>query len=332
MRKFQCSIRHGISRRRFTQGALVVFLFAVFQLASSAEANAQNFCSNTSKAAFNACRFEAKDDYWIAVGKCNNVTDIATCLLNAEVERQSKREECAEQLDARQEICSVLGQAPYNPVINPADFPTSTTINNQYFPLAPDTTFVYQGGDEIIVVEVTNETKEILGVMCVVVRDRAYVGGTWNDAANVVVGAELIEDTLDYYAQDGAGNVWYFGEIAQEFEDGDLVSLAGSWKAGVDGAKAGIIMLADPRVGDFYRQEFLLGEAEDVAEVLSLGDTVTGVFSCPYSDTVTTKDFTPIEPDTVENKIYASGVGLVKEFDVDNPTEPVELIDMFVSP
>jgi hypothetical protein len=110
---------------------------------------------------------------------------------------------------------------------------------------------------------VTHNTKEILGVTCVEVRDIVTVGGV------------VKEDTLDWFAQDTAGNVWYFEENSKEIQDGLAVSLEGSWTAGIDGAKPGIIMKAYPAVGDFYRQEFALGTAEDVAEVLSPTETVT---------------------------------------------------------
>ena len=65
----------------------------------------------------------------------------------------------------------------------------------------------------------------------------------------------MTEDTTDWYAQQDNGDVWYFGEIAQQFEDGILVGIEGSWTAGMDGAKPGLVMLANPKVGDVYRQE-----------------------------------------------------------------------------
>ena len=144
----------------------------------------------------------------------------------------------------------------YAPAIDPANFANSTTIDNRYFPLTPGTTFIYEGqtedGLERIESFVTHDTKEILGVTCVVVRVRATIAG------------ELVEDTFDWYAQDNDGNVWYFGEDTKSFEDGMLESTAGSWEAGVGGAFPGIIILGDPLVGLSYRQEFFKGEAEDM--------------------------------------------------------------------
>ena len=91
-----------------------------------------------------------------------------------------------------------VGDESYDPVINPADFVAQ--IDNQYLPMIPGTTFVYDGetedGKEKIEVNVTHETKEILGVVCIVVRDRVWVDG------------ELVEDTFDWFAQDTEGNVF----------------------------------------------------------------------------------------------------------------------------
>jgi hypothetical protein len=128
--------------------------------------------------------------------------------------------------------------------------------------LDPGTVWVYEGrtedGFERVVVTVVPETRVILGVECRVVIDRVYLDG------------ELIEETYDWYVQDLKGNVWYFGEESHEIENGKVVSTDGSWEAGVNGAKPGYIMLAMPKVGDRYRQEYYLGEAEDVAEVTAL--------------------------------------------------------------
>ena len=157
-----------------------------------------------------------------------------------------------------------------------------------------------------------DETTEVMGVECMVVRDVVYLDG------------EPTEDTLDWFAQDVDGNVWYFGEIAVNYEDGEIADVEGSWEAGVDGAKPGILVLADPQVGDAHRQEMLLGEAEDAAEVLALGETVT-VPAGTYVNCVKTGEFTPLEPDTYEHKYRAPGIGVVLEVDVESG-ERVELV------
>jgi hypothetical protein len=130
----------------------------------------------------------------------------------------------------------------------------------------------------------------------VVVDDRAWEGG------------QLIEKTYDWFAQDKEGNVWYFGEDTKEYEDGKVVSTKGSWEAGVDGAKPGIIMPADPKVGQSYRQEYYPGEAEDMARVLSLNDTVTVPYGS-FDHVLETKEWTPLEPGFYEKKYYVGGVG-----------------------
>jgi hypothetical protein len=210
-----------------------------------------------------------------------------------------------------------VGDEPYDPVINPADFVAQ--IDNQYLPLMPGTTYIYEGesedGKERIEVYVTDQTKEILGIACTIVSDRVWVDD------------KLVEDTLDWYAQDKDGNVWYFGEDSKEYEDGKVVSTEGSWEAGVDGAKPGIIMKADPQVGDAYRQEYYEDEAEDMAEVFSLNESVSVTYGS-FDNCLKTKEWTPLEPDIVESKYYAPGVGVVLEVMVEGGSERAELVDI----
>ncbi len=149
------------------------------------------------------------------------------------------------------------------------------------------------GEHERTEVLVTSDAKDILGVTCTVVSDRVWVDD------------ELAEETLDWYAQDQAGNVWYFGEDSKEIEDGSVVSTKGSWEAGVDGAMPGIVMPAQPQTGASYRQEYYAGEAEDMAEVLSLDELMKVAFGS-YQNCLKTKEWMPLEPDVVEHKYYAS--------------------------
>jgi hypothetical protein len=206
---------------------------------------------------------------------------------------------------------------PYAPEIDPADF--TTRIDNRYWPLQPGTTFVYDGTSdgekEHNEVAVTSQTKTSLGVRCVVVRDTVTVDG------------ELTEDTLDWYAQDKTGNVWYFGEESKSYENGKVASTEGSWEAGIDGAQPGILMPADPKVGDEYRQEYYAGEAEDMAAVLKLGGSVTVPYGT-FDDVLVTKEWSPLEPDVVEHKTYAPGVGLILSESVQGEQERLELIDI----
>jgi hypothetical protein len=197
------------------------------------------------------------------------------------------------------------GAAPttrLHPKFDPKSF--VDTVDNPYFPLVPGTRWVYEGdtdaGHERVETEVTHETKDILSVTTIVVRDKAFVDG------------ELIEDTRDWYAQDRAGNVWYMGEATQEYEHGTPTNTKGSWEAGVKGAKPGIQMPAKPRPGTSYRQEYLKGEAEDEATILANGAKAT-VPAGAFSSSVKTKDYTRLEPKLLEHKYYAPGVGLVLE-------------------
>jgi hypothetical protein len=107
------------------------------------------------------------------------------------------------------------------------------------------------------------------------------------------------------------------GELAQTFENGRLTDLEGSWTAGRDGAKPGMIMKAAPQVGDTYRQEFAPGDAEDAAEVSATASATVPAASCGGT-CVQRRDFTPIEPDVEEHKFYAPGIGLILELDVEN--------------
>jgi hypothetical protein len=215
-------------------------------------------------------------------------------------------------------VATAVGAAPggeYDPPIDPSNF--VTTVDNPYFPLVPGARWVYAGttdaGKERIEVEVTDRTKEVLGVPTIVVHDRAFVDGV------------LEEDTNDLYAQDRQGNVWYFGEDTHEYQGGKAVSSKGSWEAGVDGAKPGIAMQATPRPGATYRQEYYRGAAEDMGTVLAVDASGTVPYG-KFSGAVLTKDFSPLEPKLVEHKWYAPGVGLVLEKTLKGGFGRVELI------
>jgi hypothetical protein len=201
----------------------------------------------------------------------------------------------------------------YNPSINPGDFVAG--VDNPLFPLVPGMKYVYHGGGETTEVTVTDGTKQILGVTSIVVRDVVSVGG------------EIIEDTYDWYAQDKEGNVWYFGEDTKEYKDGQLVSTEGSWEAGVDGAKPGIVMhRTQPATGVPYRQEYYACKAEDMAEIVSLNESVTVSYGS-FDNCLQTREFTPLEPGVSEYKYYAPGVGLVLEVGVQSGAR-TELIEV----
>lgn len=203
----------------------------------------------------------------------------------------------------------------YNPEVLPANFTSSTTLTNPYLLYEPGKKYIYeaQTGDGLERVEVQRlaTTKVILGITCIVVNDKVWLDGS------------LVEDTDDWYAQDNDGNVWYMGEDVDNYNrDGSLRDHAGSWEAGVDGAKPGIAMLANPQPGIAYRQEYYFNEAEDEAEVLELGLNVTVPLGT-YNNCLKTQEWTALEPDVNENKFYAPGIGLVKAVNVTDSEEEV---------
>jgi hypothetical protein len=200
--------------------------------------------------------------------------------------------------------------------IDPAGY--VARVDNPWFPLTPGTTFVYRGAKDgqpaRDVFTVTSATKAIQGVRCTAVSDRLYLRG------------KLHERTTDWYAQDKDGNVWYFGEATAELDaHGKVTSREGSWQSGVDGARAGIYMSAQPKVGSSFLQEYYKGHAEDHFQALSL----TAKVEVPYISSkraLLTKEWTPLEPAVLSEKVYVRGVGMVKEEDVKGGDERSVLV------
>ena len=198
--------------------------------------------------------------------------------------------------------------------------PSSAAGENPYFPLKPGTTWVYQGmrEDQPIrdVVNVTPRTVVIQGVRCAVVHDDLYVDGT------------LGETTDDYYALDQQGNVRYHGEDTQELDaKGNVVSTEGTWRAGVDGAQSGIIMPANPGVGQRYHEEMYRDHAEDQAKVLTLSASVSVPFGT-FTNGLQTKNWTRLEPGAMETKSYVPNIGLVHEEDVKGGSDSLDLVSL----
>ena len=199
---------------------------------------------------------------------------------------------------------------------NPANFSSPTTIDNTYFPLVPGTTFVSKAtnadGCEVDVTTVTNDTRQIDGVETVVVHDQVFQAETCTTDPSA-----LAENTFDYYAQDSAGNVWYMGEDTFTCQGaGNCTPQEGGWIAGVNGAQPGIIMLAEPRSGDSYKQEYLPGVAQDEGMVTSVGVTAKmtrdDAYQASYSNCIVTKEWSVLERGSVEYKTYCPNVGVVQ--------------------
>ena len=245
-----------------------------------------DFCERTAQAALTSCRRAAESDFWVAWAKCDNLADPTArenCRTQASADLNDTWQTCEAQKDARLAACERLGPAPYDPVIDPSNF--VARVDNPYFPLTPGTTFVYEGqtaeGFEHDEFAVTHHTRVILGVRCVEVHDTVKTDG------------QLTEDTL---------------------EDGLITTIDGTFVAGVNGDKPGIIMKAHPAIGDFYRQEFSLNNAEDFAETRSLTQTVH-VPAGTFQNCLKSKETTPLETDLLEYKFYAPGVGNILTVD-----------------
>jgi hypothetical protein len=205
----------------------------------------------------------------------------------------------------------------YAPKIDASDFVAK--VDNPLWPLEPGTGFHYRGvrgktpqtDDEVVL----QRKKTILGIACTIVRDTVSEHG------------RAVERTLDYYAQDRQGNVWYLGEDSFELQHGRMARASDSWLSGVDGAKPGIIMPGDPRPGDRYRQEYYPpGEALDEAHVLGERRPPRVAYGA-FERALVTSEFSPLEPQT-EEKYYVRGVGEILERVVKGHHEEFRLVSV----
>jgi len=278
-------------------------------------------CHEVADSQLKACRRSAGDDYWVSIAICTNDATAdpeGLCPQAASQVLADARAGCSDQLVARRKICDQLGGGKYNPVIKRSNFSHSTAITNPLFPLKPGTTFIYEGktadGLERDEFAVTRNTHTFLGIKCVEVHDVVTLDG------------KLTEDTRDWFAQDNAGNVWYFGEQSEQIENGIVIGLEGSWQSGVEEASPGIVMEANSKVGDNYRQEYKISDAEDNAEVIAVGQTVTA-HGKTYNNVLVTHEFSGLEPSANERKFYAPNVGNVLVID-DETGDISELIEI----
>jgi len=206
----------------------------------------------------------------------------------------------------------------YHPNIRPTDF--GPRVDNPWFPLTPGRTLVYTGtkvGRKALdLVVATSRTRVIGGVRTRVVEDRLYLDNV------------LEERTSDYYAQDRCGNVWYFGEDTAALDrHGRVVDTEGTWHAGVDGAQPGVFMQAHPQLGRKFRQEWYRGHAEDVFKVIDRSAPVTVPYGS-FGHALRTAEWTALEPDVLDNKYYARGIGEVAEVSVKGPREALGLVEI----
>jgi hypothetical protein len=291
---------------------------------------AQNVgCGESARLLRYACEYDTRDDLHTISARClDHAAPDDECLAQAEVEHDDSREECDDVLAARLDLCEALDDATHDPAfgpdhaarfVDPRDI-GGTVVPNPYFPLVAGNRWVYESEDATITVVVKNEVKLIEGITCITVNDVESEDGV------------VVEDTDDWFAQDVAGNVWYCGEVARNYElfEGDapeepeLVDLGGSWKSGRDGAQAGVLIPASPEPGDVIRQEILYEDAEDAIEIISITASENAPAGVCAGDCLQTRDFTPLEPGISETKYYAPGIGLIVELEGDQRVELVE--------
>ena len=302
----------------------------IFFLASG-QVIAEPGCAASAHTQRLACEFDLRDDFFTKSAQCLDVDNQdESCFDQADADFDDGVEECDDILEARLDLCDSLNDATHDPQFGPdfaANFVDPLTIGaattpNPWFALVPGNTWLYEGDGETIEVVVTSNTKLIDGITCIVVVDTASEDDV------------VVEQTNDWFAQDMDGNVWYCGEISENFEEfeGDevsgpeLVDIDGSWKAGRDRAEAGILLPFAPQAGDFSRQEFAQTDAEDAIEILAIDASETAPGGSCSGTCLMTRDFTPLEPDGEENKFYAPGIGLIVEVKP-GTTERVELVE-----
>lgn len=182
----------------------------------------------------------------------------------------------------------------------PGGGPFSLEVDNPYFPLPVGLANVLEGGEggATVRVELTvlDETEDVAGVTTRVVEERESEGG------------ELIEVSRNFFVQAEDGTVCYYGEDVDMYEAGAIVSHDGAWRAGVDGARPGIIMPADPAVGDGYDQEVAPGVAEDHGEITAMGEHLS-VPAGEFDDTIRVVETSPLDTGS-SLKVYVRGIGM----------------------
>jgi hypothetical protein len=185
----------------------------------------------------------------------------------------------------------------------------SPIVTNPFFPLASLRSTVLEGeevdpetGETIqtrVELAVLPETTTVAGVEVTVAEVKEYEDG------------ELVERTLDYYAQDAEGTVYYLGEHVDMYEEGTVVGHQGTWLAGEGENQPGIYMPADLEVGQVFEQEQAPGVAEDRSTVLAVEQTIVTPAG-ELSGCLHVEDLAPIEGGTGE-KFYCPGVGIARE-------------------
>ena len=316
--------------RKIIAGQIILVAGAMISIAISPAfgASGQTGCKRATVQMFRACQFDIRDNLHETIANCTNIGDASerdACRATARADFAEERGECRDVRSARRDACEALGEDRYDAdpladssvvFIGPDDVP-GVYAPNPYVTIEAGHTYVLRSGadgEEVVVVHVTEDTRDILDVPCRVVKD--VVVEVSDDNGGVEY--EAVESTDDWFAQDTDGNVYYCGEVARNFEDGILRDLDGSFEAGIDFAKGGLLIGALPTVGVVHRQEFALGEAEDIVKYVSLaaapapaegGDNPA--FPCSPGQCLQTLEWAPLDPASAEYKYYLPGTGFV---------------------
>jgi hypothetical protein len=291
-------------------------------------------CQSSAGDMFRSCGFEVQQELRVTLANCRQFeedSERTACNRAARRDRREAAGVCRDQRAAREDACALLGEVRYaDPLLDAGigfvdpDLVGDGAAINPFLSLEAGHTFVLRAGadlvggavDELVVVHVTDQVREIEEVSCRVVVDA--VVGLGEDEEDGTIDYAEIEVTDDWFAQDEDGNVYYCGEIARNFEDGVLRDLDGSFEAGFEFARAGLQLAADPgNAPQVHRQEYSLGEAEDIIQYVDAAATPSAeeggenaAFPCA-GGCLKTFDFAPLGPEATEFKYYLPGTGFV---------------------
>ncbi len=319
------------------KNVLALILLGAFSLAPLAPVSASGWghdkastCERTADTMLQACRYDVRDNYYETLANCQNIgsrSERRSCFQEARAVRHEESEFCGEVKEARTEACEILNEDRYDPdplLVNEFVDPNVVGDDGIYAPnpfvsVVAGHTYVLRAGEEgeeTVIVHVTEDTRDILGVPCRVVIDIVVE----ESIEEGEVEYEAVEVTDDWFAQSVDGDVVYCGEVARNFEDGVLRDLDGSFEAGLDFAKSGFLVHQTPIWGEAHRQEFSLGEAEDIVQYVGIGtapseeeggNVENEKYSCGTDQCLQTFDFAPVDPESTEYKYYLPDIGFV---------------------
>jgi hypothetical protein len=313
---------------RLVAAALVIAAACLSTANAGHRYEKRSACEQSARTLLAACHADVRDDLYTTMASCQHIGDTSerwTCYLEASETRAEGSENCGAVYEARTEACDLLGEDRYDPdpLLDPGnmfvhpDQVGDTYAANPYVSIEAGHTYVIRAGedeDELVVVHVTDATREILGVPCRVVVDIVLEVEEEDGETEY----EAVEATDDWFAQTVDGDVVYCGEVSRNYEDGALRDIDGSFEAGREFAKSGYLVWQAPVPGIAHRQEFLPNEAEDIVQYVSLnsgpaedeGDD-NEMFPCDETGCLRTYEFAPIDPEGSEFKFYRPGLGFV---------------------